>query len=960
MAVKRILDIDIRNKGLFSAIYGNISDGEFFVDSDLKKYNLWQQLFVYLKSMLYDNVVFYDTTNNFHSYSKSDLIRFLNLEEETKNEEPQKYQSRHIRSALGSRRNKKEAEKTIKPKNEKQLNSAIRLITDFGGKHNFYRTNETLEIENYLKNNLANKKKKTALIIKNPENSTFQGIEKYITLFKILDNNYAIDDSQNKVIIVHSSNTTNSFIESYDAHNQLFLDDFFKNLFLKNVGENNFEIVKKNVHKVEFSDEIEIQNLINEIRITDKKEIDLSNFETIVSSLKKKEYTISSLASKLEKITKINLDILINNKIINSPFVEINPELILLNLSKVKGQNNISEIFSTKLESHYRNPRENPISFMLVGTSGVGKTYTAELLAESMQDNGFELAKLNMTEYMTEQSVNKLLGSEPGYVGYNDMPILFEKIKSTNKLIILFDEIEKAHNKVITALMQLLDKGSMFWKNQEADFKDCIIIFTSNASRENYTKVKQEQIQMGKSLLENKFQNKLKEILTNSNSSKFLPEFCGRINTFLIYDPLSREDIIEVALESIPEYFKKIYSINIKNINKEYIATLANEYKGSQFGLRDFKKNRKDFADALIRNNKIEINEDYDIVKIDLHYQLIKSTQSNSNTIKDIISLSKRLEKQSKIINKEEITRELYNVKGQNDSITSIIDSIDNWFISKEKPISFFLVGPSGVGKTETFKVLNKSLQKYNYSAHRIDCNLLSDKTGIAEIIGSKAGYLDSNNEPQLFEKLRLNGEGKLVVLFDEIEKADPKILITLMGLLDEGRLSWNKGEGDFRKCIFIFTSNIAQREFKNLKQNLLNKGLKNSDDDFQNKIAEQLVEEFRKNGLGPEIVGRINKIFVYNPVNGEMIRATTKGILISECLQRNLSVQNIDNVIIEYLIKEFSGNERGVRPIKNLLIENINREYRNIFLNIDEEILTKVDIINNLDNNNLLKISLL
>src|ERR1700753_1889933 len=80
MPVKRISDINIQKRGLLTAIYGNVNEDEFFVDDDLKNYSLAQQLYLYLKSVGYDSVVFYDTTDNFHSFTQSDLVKFLNLD----------------------------------------------------------------------------------------------------------------------------------------------------------------------------------------------------------------------------------------------------------------------------------------------------------------------------------------------------------------------------------------------------------------------------------------------------------------------------------------------------------------------------------------------------------------------------------------------------------------------------------------------------------------------------------------------------------------------------------------------------------------------------------------------------------------------------------------------------------------------------------------------------------------
>ncbi len=168
-------------------------------------------------------------------------------------------------------------------------------------------------------------------------------------------------------------------------------------------------------------------------------------------------------------------------------------------------------------------------SFLFVGNTGVGKTELGKTLAETLFDDENALVRMDMSEYMEQHSISKLIGSPPGYVGYDEGGQLTEKIRSRPYAVILFDEIEKAHPNVLNILLQILDDGRLTdAKGRTVNFKNTIIIMTSNMAQGD-------------------LRNHLR------------PEFINRIDEIIIFNDL-KEDII-----------KKIVDIQLDRINKRLI-----------------------------------------------------------------------------------------------------------------------------------------------------------------------------------------------------------------------------------------------------------------------------------------------------------------------------------------------------------------------------------------------------
>ena len=184
-------------------------------------------------------------------------------------------------------------------------------------------------------------------------------------------------------------------------------------------------------------------------------------------------------------------------------------------------------------------PKKRPVSFIFVGPTGVGKTELVKCLANDMFDSVDALIRLDMSEYMEKHTVSKLIGSPPGYVGYDEAGQLTEKIRRKPYSVVLFDEIEKAHPDVLNVLLQVLDDGRITdAQGRQVNFENCIIVMTSNAGSEGrvgglgFGRTDQDMVK-------DKTMKALKEFLR--------PEFINRVDEIITFNHLSEEDFMGIA-----------------------------------------------------------------------------------------------------------------------------------------------------------------------------------------------------------------------------------------------------------------------------------------------------------------------------------------------------------------------------------------------------------------------------
>ncbi len=227
--------------------------------------------------------------------------------------------------------------------------------------------------------------------------------------------------------------------------------------------------------------------------------------------------------------------------------------------------------------------RRRPASFIFVGPTGVGKTELVKVLAAELFDGTDPLIRLDMTEYMEKHSVSRLIGSPPGYVGYDEAGQLTEKVRRKPYSVILFDEIEKAHPDVMNILLQILDEGRITdSQGRTVNFENTIIIMTSNAGSTD----KSSGIGF----------NKTEEEISKDKAMKALsdflrPEFLSRIDEIVVFTPLSKENYEDIAALMLDEMKEPLFEKGITlKYTKKALSVIADKSYGSKFGARDIRK----------------------------------------------------------------------------------------------------------------------------------------------------------------------------------------------------------------------------------------------------------------------------------------------------------------------------------------------------------------------------------
>lgn len=249
-------------------------------------------------------------------------------------------------------------------------------------------------------------------------------------------------------------------------------------------------------------------------------------------------------------------------------------------------------------------PKKRPQSFIFVGPTGVGKTELVKQLAQYLFDTPDSLIRLDMSEFMEKFSVSRIIGSPPGYVGYDDAGQLTEKVRRKPYSVILFDEIEKAHKDVLNILLQILDEGRITdAQGRTVNFENTIIIMTSNAGSTDAATVG-----FGKS--ENDIN---KEVKIRALERFLRPEFLGRVDEIIAFNKLSFDNFVKIAslmLNELKEGLKdKAIELNCDDSVPVYAAKKAYGSKKNARGLRDVV--RRDIEDALA--SAIVFNQDKEI-----------------------------------------------------------------------------------------------------------------------------------------------------------------------------------------------------------------------------------------------------------------------------------------------------------------------------------------------------------
>ncbi len=288
---------------------------------------------------------------------------------------------------------------------------------------------------------------------------------------------------------------------------------------------------------------------------------------------------------------------------------------------RVVGQEQAVEALSRAIRRSrvgLKDPKKPIGSFIFLGPTGVGKTELSKALAEAMFGDENAMIRVDMSEYMEKHSVSKLVGSPPGYVGFEEGGQLTEKIRRKPYSVILFDEIEKAHPDVFNIMLQILDDGRLTdAKGRTVDFKNTVIIMTSNVGASTIKKQRTLGFTSGSSDEEKNEYEKMKENVLTELKKTFRPEFLNRIDEIIVFHSLNKEHIKHIVSLMIGNLSKRLERMNIKiELDDKARDLLADEGFDPVYGARPLQREiRRKIEDRLSE-------------------ELLKGTIKKSDTIK--------------------------------------------------------------------------------------------------------------------------------------------------------------------------------------------------------------------------------------------------------------------------------------------------------------------------------------
>lgn len=277
-----------------------------------------------------------------------------------------------------------------------------------------------------------------------------------------------------------------------------------------------------------------------------------------------------------------------------------------------------------------KDPKRPVGSFIFLGPTGVGKTELSKALSETLFGDETHLIRIDMSEYMEKHSVSRLVGSPPGYVGYDEGGQLTEKVRRNPYSVVLFDEIEKAHPDVFNMLLQILEDGRLTDSNgRVVDFRNTVIIMTSNIGARDI--VEPKQLGFATAIVnEAKDYENMKKNVMGELKKVFRPEFLNRVDELIVFHALSQENINEIAALMLNEVSKRLKASGITLSADEGVKEfLAKKGFDKVYGARPLRRTiqtmvedklAEEMLDAKIREGdsvKIAVKEDtLDFIKL--------------------------------------------------------------------------------------------------------------------------------------------------------------------------------------------------------------------------------------------------------------------------------------------------------------------------------------------------------
>jgi ATP-dependent Clp protease ATP-binding subunit ClpC len=351
-----------------------------------------------------------------------------------------------------------------------------------------------------------------------------------------------------------------------------------------------------------------------ETKILDKLESEKKKFESDLLT-KKKDISFELVYEVVSNMTKIPVSKM------NSDETNKLSSLADNLSSKVIGQ---SEAVSKIAKSIRRNrlgikdPSKPIGSFIFLGSTGVGKTYLAKQLAKEIFGSEENLIRVDMSEFQEKHSISRLIGSPPGYVGYDEGGQLTEQVKNKPYSVILFDEIEKANKDVFSTLLQVLDDGHLTdGLGRKINFKNCIIIMTSNLG---VKKFQEFGTGVGFKTSSNSYieEEEKRDMLKKELKKFFAPEFLNRIDEIIVFNTLKEEEVKQIVKLEIEKLINRLNGLNYNITCDESVYDLISKVGFDEtYGARPIKRaiqdKIEDFISEEVLNGNVAENEKYEL-----------------------------------------------------------------------------------------------------------------------------------------------------------------------------------------------------------------------------------------------------------------------------------------------------------------------------------------------------------
>ena len=358
---------------------------------------------------------------------------------------------------------------------------------------------------------------------------------------------------------------------------------------LREIGEKKKEVVKKQ----KYEEAAELRN--KEKKVAAKLDAEKERYEQEISE-KKREISLELVLDVVSSMTKIPVSkISVDDK---TSLIGLDKSL----MEKVIGQ----EEAVTKIAKSIRRNRlgikdpNKPIgSFIFLGSTGVGKTHLAKQLAKQIFGSSDALIRVDMSEYQEKHTISRLIGSPPGYVGYEEGGQLTEQVKNKPYSVILFDEVEKANKEIFHTLLQMLDEGHLTDSlGRKINFKNCLIIMTSNIGVK-----KLQDFGTGIGFSSNNYTNEelKKEILKKEMKNYFSPEFLNRIDETIVFNSLNEESIKKIIDIELSKLVKRLEELKlIFKYDDKLVSHISKVGFDEVYGARPIKRAIQDEVEDLV------------------------------------------------------------------------------------------------------------------------------------------------------------------------------------------------------------------------------------------------------------------------------------------------------------------------------------------------------------------------